>query len=377
MAPMRIADFALERYFARWEFAVDHLLCASDVQGYPMAELLDLADENARAMWDGLTLGYTESTGHPLLRAEIASLHEGLGPDDVLVFAGAEEAIFCLANVLLGPGDHAVVTWPGYQSLYEVARATGADVSLHELREEAAWAIDIDALRRQVTSATRLIVVNAPHNPTGMLPDRSTFDAVVALADEVGAYLLVDEVYRFLEFDEADRLPAGADASPRGISLGVMSKSFAMAGLRIGWLATRDRDVLERCARFKDYTTICSSAPSEVLALIGLRARETVLRRSRRIVDDNLASLDTFFDAWSDRFAWVRPRAGSVGFPRLTVPGVSIDEWAAGLVEAEGVLLLPGSQFGYGGNHFRLGFGRTDLPTALERLERYAERTLR
>jgi aspartate/methionine/tyrosine aminotransferase len=243
MAPMRIADFALERYFARWEFAVDHLLCASDVQGYPMAELLDLADENTRAMWDGLTLGYTESTGHPLLRAEIASLHEGLGPDDVLVFAGAEEAIFCLANVLLGPGDHAVVTWPGYQSLYEVARATGADVTLHELREEAAWAIDIDALRRQVTSATRLIVVNAPHNPTGMLPDRSTFDAVVALADEVGAYLLVDEVYRFLEFDEAARLPAGADASPRGISLGVMSKSFAMAGLRIGWLATRDRDV--------------------------------------------------------------------------------------------------------------------------------------
>ena len=113
MAPMRIADFALERYFARWEFAVDHLLCASDVQGYPMAELLALADDDTRRMWDGLTLGYTESTGHPLLRAEIASLYEDLEPDDVLVFAGAEEAIFCLANVLLSPGDHAVVTWFG------------------------------------------------------------------------------------------------------------------------------------------------------------------------------------------------------------------------------------------------------------------------
>ena len=377
MAPMRIADFALERYFARWEFAVDHLLCASDVQGYPMAELLALADDDTRRMWDGLTLGYTESTGHPLLRAEIASLYEDLEPDDVLVFAGAEEAIFCLANVLLGPGDHAVVTWPGYQSLYEVARAAGADVTLHELREEHGWAIDIDLLRSQVTPSTRLVVVNAPHNPTGMQPDRATFDALVALAEEVGAHLLVDEVYRFLEFDGVERLPAGADASPRGISLGVMSKSFAMAGLRIGWLATRDRDVLERCARFKDYTTICSSAPSEVLALIGLRARETVLARSRSIVADNLVALDTFFDAWSDRFTWVRPRAGSVGFPRLTVPGVSIDAWAAGLVEAEGVLLLPGSQFDYGGNHFRLGFGRADLPIALERLERHAERTLR
>ena len=377
MAPMRIADFALERYFARWEFAVDHLLCASDVQGYPMAELLALADDDTRRMWDGLTLGYTESTGHPLLRAEIASLYEDLEPDDVLVFAGAEEAIFCLANVLLSPGDHAVVTWPGYQSLYEVARAAGADVTLHELREEHGWAIDIDLLRSQVTPSTRLVVVNAPHNPTGMQPDRATFDALVALAEEVGAHLLVDEVYRFLEFDGVERLPAGADASPRGISLGVMSKSFAMAGLRIGWLATRDRDVLERCARFKDYTTICSSAPSEVLALIGLRARETVLARSRSIVADNLVALDTFFDAWSDRFTWVRPRAGSVGFPRLTVPGVSIDAWAAGLVEAEGVLLLPGSQFDYGGNHFRLGFGRADLPIALERLERHADRTLR
>jgi aspartate/methionine/tyrosine aminotransferase len=375
--PMRIADFALERYFARWEFAVEHLLCASDVQGLPMAELLALADDETRGLWDGLTLGYTESTGHPLLRREIAALYDGLEPDDVLVFAGAEEAIFCLVNVLVGPGDHMVVTWPGYQSLYEVGRAAGAEVTLHELREADGWALDVDRLRAALTPATRLIVVNAPHNPTGMLPDRATFDALVALAAESDAHLLLDEVYRFLEFDAADRLPAGADALERGISLGVMSKSFAMAGLRIGWLATRDRALLERCAAFKDYTTICSSAPSEILALIGLRARETVLARSHSIVATNLERLDGFFAEWSDRFAWVRPRAGSVGFPRLTVPGVTIDDWAAALVEAEGVLLLPGSQFGYGGNHFRLGFGRADLPAALERLEAYASRTLR
>ena len=374
---MRLTDFALERFFARWEFAVEHLLCASDVQGYPMDELLGLADDETRAMWDGLALGYTESTGHPLLRREIAALYDGIEPEDVLVFAGAEEAIFCLANVSLEAGDHVVVTWPAYQSLYEVARAAGAEVTLHELREDAGWAIDVELLRRQVTPATTLIVINAPHNPTGGLPDRSTYDAIVAIAEEAGAHLVVDEVYRFLEFDESERLPAGADASPRGISIGVMSKSFAMAGLRIGWLASRDRDVLDRCARFKDYTTICSAAPSEVLALIGLRARDGVIARSRSIVDGNLERLDAFFDAWADRFSWVRPRGGSIGFPRLTVPGVTIDDWAAGLVESEGVLLLPGSQFGFGGNHFRLGFGRTDLPVALDRLETYASRTLR
>lgn len=374
---MRIADFALERYFARWEFNARFLLCASDVEGYPMRELLDLADDEGRALWDGLRLGYTESTGHPLLRREIAALYETIDPAEVLTFAGAEEAVFCLMTVLVGEGDHAIVTWPGYQSLYEVARANGVDVTLHELDEANDWAIDLDLLRRQVTPATRLIVVNLPHNPTGMLADRATFDGLVALAETAGAHLLVDEVYRGLELDPSDRLPAGADATGRGISLGVMSKSFALAGLRVGWLATHDLDLLGRLARFKDYTTICSSAPSEILSIIALRARDSVLARSMAIVEGNLERLDGFLDDWPDRFEWVRPRAGSIGFPRLTVPGVRIDDWAAQLVEAEGVLLLPGSQFGHPGNHFRIGFGRTDMPEGLERLESFAQRTLR
>ena len=373
---MRIADFALERFFARWEFAVRYLLCASDVEGYPMADLLALVDDETRSLWDGLRLGYTESAGHPLLRREIASLYETLEPDDVLTFAGAEEAIFCLANVLVGPGDHAIVTWPAYQSLHEVARATGAKVALHELREENGWAIDLDLLRRQVRPETRLIVVNAPHNPTGMLPDRSTWDGLAAIAADAGAYLLSDEVYRFLEFDAADRLPAGADALPGGgLSLGVMSKSFAMAGLRIGWLATTDRDLLARLAAFKDYTTICSSAPSEVLAIVGLRARDRVLARSRAIVEANMAILDRFFADWAGTFTWVRPRGGSIGFPRLR-DDVPVEAFAAELVEAEGVLLLPGSQFGHPGNHFRIGFGRENMPEALGRLDAFVARRL-
>ncbi|KRT63268.1 MAG: class I/II aminotransferase [Chloroflexi bacterium CSP1-4] len=370
---MRIADFALERYFARWEFAVRHLLCASDVEGYPLAELLALADDETRGLWEGLRLGYTESTGHPLLRREIAGLYERIDADEVLVFAGAEEAIFCLLNVLLGPGDHAVVTWPGYQSLYEVARAAGSDVTLHELREADGWALDVDRLRAALRPETRLVVVNAPHNPTGTLPTHAEWRVLTDLCVEAGVHLLSDEVYRFLEFDPADRLVAGADALDRGVSLGVMSKSFAMAGLRIGWLATRDRALLERVAAFKDYTTICSSAPSEILALIALRARETVLTRSRAIVEANLPLLDAFFAERPEAFVWVRPRAGSVAFPRLTLPGTTVDDFAAELVEAEGVLLLPGSRFGHPGNHFRVGFGRTDLPVALGRLAAFAD----
>ena len=373
---MRITEFALERFFARWEFAVRHSLCASDVEGWSMADVVALADEETRALWDGLRLGYTESTGHPLLRAEIASLYETVEADGVLVFAGAEEAIFCLSNVLLGPGDHAIVVWPGYQSLYEVGRAAGAQVSLHAMRESDGWALDVERIRRSIRPNTRLVVVNAPHNPTGMLPTAAEWQALADLCQDAGVHLLADEVYRFLEFDEPDRLIAGADAFERGVSLGVMSKSFAMAGLRIGWLATRDRDLLARCAAFKDYTSICSSAPSEILALIALRARDRVLARSREIVVGNLPLLDAFFERWAGTFSWVRPRGGSIAFPRLLSRSTTIDRFAADLVEAEGVLIAPGSIFGIADGHFRLGFGRRDMPDALAGLEAFSSRTL-
>ncbi len=372
---MRIEDFELERFFARHEFAVRHLLCASDVEAWPMADLLALADPEAAALWHGLRLGYTEAPGHPLLRAEIATLYESITPDEVVVFSGAEEAIFAISNVLLGPGDHAIVVWPSYQSLHSIARAAGADVTLHELHAADGWAIDIELLRRQVTPKTKLIVVNVPHNPTGALPDTATYRAVAGIAAEAGATLLSDEVYRFLEFDPTDRLPAGADVGPHGVSVGVMSKSFALAGLRIGWLATHDGRILDAAARFKDYTTICASAPAEILSLVALRARDVVLARSRSIVGANLALLDGFFARRPEQFAWVRPRGGSIGFPELRA-GVPIDRFTEDLIAAEGVLLAPGSIFGHPGNHFRLGFGRTDMPTALSGLEAFADRTL-
>lgn len=372
---MRIEDFELERFFARHEFAVRHLLCASDLEGWPMADVLALADPEADALWHGLRLGYTEAPGHPLLRAEIASLYETIAPDGVLVFNGAEEAIFTVANVLLGPGDHAIVVWPAYQSLHAVARATGADVALHELHESEGWAIDVDRLRSQVTPRTRLIVVNVPHNPTGSLPDAATYRAVAEIAADADARLLSDEVYRFLELDPTDRLPAGADLGPHAISLGVMSKSFAMAGLRIGWLASQDTRLLDAAARFKDYTTICASAPAEILSLIALRARQAVLARSRSLIADNIALLDGFFERQAEHFSWVRPRGGSIGFPRLRA-SVPVNRFATDLLEADGVLLAPGSLFGHPGNHFRLGMGRADLPLALDLMEAFSRRTL-
>ena len=370
---MRLPDFALERWFARFEFSVRWNLCASDVEGMPLEELLGMADPETRSLWDGLALGYTESAGHPLLRAEIAALHDGLEADDVLVCAGAEEAIFLLANALVGPHDRAVCVRPAYQSLHEVARAAGAEVVPLDLDPERGWAPDLDRLRAALGRGARAVLVNWPHNPTGALIDRPTFGEIVAMTDAAGAVLVADEVYRLLEHDPADRLPAAAEVSERAVSIGVMSKAFGLAGLRIGWIATRDRALLGRVAALKDYTSICSSGPSEILALIALRARGRVLSRSRAIVAANLPVLESFMADYAGLLEWVPPRAGTVAFPRL-VGGEPVERLARELVAQEGVLILPGTVFGAGDDRFRLGFGRRDMPDGLERLGRFLSR---
>ena len=367
---MQIADFTLERFFARWEFAVRYVLCASDVQPWTLSELLAFADDDARDRWEKLSLGYTESLGLPVLREEIARLYRGLTADDVITFAGAEEGIFLAMHALLAAGDHAVVVWPSYQSLHEVARSIGASVTLVRL-DPKDWSLDVDAVAAAMRPNTRVIVINSPHSPTGAQLAGDQLARLISIAELHGAMLFSDEVYRFLEHS-APALPPAAECSARAMSLGVMSKAFGLAGIRIGWLAMRDAEARKRIAALKDYTTICNSAPSEILALIGLRARSRIVARALAIIGSNLALLDEFFQRHGDRFAWVRPAAGSVCFPKL-VEG-DIDAFTAELVEREGVLLLPASQFGYAGSHFRLGYGRSDMPVALERLESFMRR---
>ncbi|MBA3889660.1 MAG: aminotransferase class I/II-fold pyridoxal phosphate-dependent enzyme [Gemmatimonadaceae bacterium] len=372
---MRLQPFGLERYFARHEFSVRHNLAASDVQGLALTELLALADEETAALWSRLTLGYTESAGLPLLRQEIADLDD-LDVDDVIVCAGAEEAIFLTMHALVEPGDHAVVVWPAYQSLHEVARSIGAAVSLVELRHEEGWQLDVAEVQSAMRPETRVVAINFPHNPTGAQLPQAELLALVALCEARGITLLSDEVYRFLEHDPRDMLPAAASLGERSASIGVMSKSFALAGLRIGWIATRDAALRERVAALKDYTTICSAAPSEVLALMALRARATILERSRTIVQANMVKFGELVGRHADHMEWVPPRAGAVAFPRLRDAEADLEGWIDQLIASEGVLLLPGTLFGSPGPHFRIGLGRTDGLAALECLDKNVRHSL-
>lgn len=365
---MAFEPFKLEQFFARWEFTAPLVMCASDVEAVGLRELLALADDETARLWDDLRLGYTETLGHPLLRREISGLYADTRPEDVIVFSGAQEPIFVALTVLLGRGDHAVVVTPSYQSLYSIPRGNGAEVTAVPLDPDHGWRLDLDRIARAVTPRTRVIAINYPHSPTGALIDVETFAGLVALARKEGIVLFCDEVYRWLEYDPADRLPAGVEASERGLSLGVMSKAFGLAGLRIGWVAARDEGLRSRLADLKHYTTICNSGPSEVLSLIALRARDVLLDRARGIIRSNLERLDRFFGDWPGTVEWIRPRAGTVAFPRL-VDGSSVDGFARELVETTGVLVMPGSVFDHAGPHFRIGFGRRNLPEALRGLD--------
>lgn len=363
---MNLTPFKLERYFAKYEFTAEFLLCSSDCEAMSVADLLAF-EEGAAEKFQNVWLGYTESLGSPSLRKEISRIYSTIQPEDVLTFSGAEEAIFLFMQAVLREGDHVIVHTPHYQSLSEVAKALGCKVSPWTACEENGWALDLDELRRLVRPSTKAIVINTPHNPTGYLMSRADFDALNRFALENNLFLFSDEVYRESEYDPAARLPSASDVNENAVSLGVTSKTYGLAGLRVGWIVTKNRKVYEKMASLKDYTTICNSAPSEFLAEVALRHRHQLAERNLDIIKSNLAVIDDLFARHSSLFAWVRPQAGSMGFPKLLKGDV--EAFCDDLVKKAGVLLLPGAMYDDTGNHFRVGLGRKNLPQAVERLE--------
>jgi len=368
---MNLPPFKLERYFAKYEFNTEFLLCSSDCEAMTVAELL-VMEPGAAEKFQQTWLGYTESLGHPALRKEIARIYETIQPEEILVHTGAEEAIFLFMLAALKENDHIIVHAPHYQSLSEVAKGMGCMVSHWRAREENNWALDLDELRHLMRSSTKAIIINTPHNPTGYLMSKSDFEAVNKFAQENNLLLFCDEVYRESEYDPSLRLHAGADMGEHAVSLGVTSKTYGLAGLRIGWIATKNKTIYEKMAGLKDYTTICNSAPSEFLAEVALRNRQKLIARNVGIIKSNLEIVDDLFTRHSDLFDWVRPAAGSMGFPKL-LKG-NIEDFCDDLVKKSGVLLLPGSMYEDSRNHFRIGLGRKNLPQAVERLDEFLKR---
>jgi len=372
-------DFALEVYFSRWEFAAKYNLTGSDGENMTLAQLLALATPEDRAAFEGISLGYTETFGAPALRAEIARTYDTVSPEQLLCFAGAEEGVYAAMKVLLGADDHAIVITPNYQAAETVPLSICAVTGV-ALDIDRNWDLDVELLRAALRPNTKLISINFPNNPTGKIISRPAFDAIVEICRSRGIWLFSDEVYRLIERDPALRLPQAVDAYERGISLNVMSKAYGLPGLRIGWLACKDRPTLVRFERYKHFLSICNSAPSEVLARIALKSRAVILERNRRIVRDNIAALNAFFADYRDLFDWREPDGGCVGFIRYQ-GAEGVEEFTRRLVEEAGVLFLPSSLYRselgpVPENCLRVGFGRAHVPAGIAVLRQWLNENL-
>lgn len=361
-------DFALEVYFSKWEFTARYNLTASDAESLSLSELLAMATPADREAFDQLHLGYRETFGDPELRAAVAATYDQLEAADILCHAGAEEGLYTAMHVLLEKDDHAVVITPNYQSS-ETVPLSLCEVTGVALDPEDGWRLDPAQLREALRPNTKLLAVNFPNNPTGALPSREIFNEMVAICREHGLWLFSDEVYRLIERDPALRLPQVADVYERGISLNVLSKAYGLPGLRVGWLACRDREFLSRCERFKHYLSICNAGPSEVLALIALKARERILDRNRALVHENTRLVTDFFAEHPGLFDWSPPDGGCVAFVRYR-GAEGVEKMTQSLVEEAGVLLLPSSVYRselgpVPQDRFRIGLGRRHVPEAV------------
>lgn len=365
---MNLKPFTLEQYFTQYEFSVKYLLSSSDCDGLKQSELLKLADKETKKLWDDLSLGYTESLGHPLLRQEIVSLYKGISTENVLVVV-PEEGIFLALNAVLKQGDHVICTFPGYQSLYEIAEGIGCEVTKWMPDEQLGWRFDPEFVEQNIKPNTKLLVFNFPHNPTGYLPSYEDYKRIIEIAKKHDLYAISDEMYHFLEFDSKDQLPSACEVYDKAISLFGMSKTFGMAGARIGWIVTKDAKLYRQMAILKDYTTICSSAPSEILSIITLRAKDKIIKRHMKRIQHNLGLLESFFAQHADLFTWVKPKAGTICFPQLKTG--SAYDFCQKIVNEASIMILPSKVYDYDDKHFRIGFGRENFPEALEMFEQF------
>lgn len=369
---MELRDFELERYFAKHEFKAPYLFCCSDCESMTIKEVLNMDGKESLSTLLNQWLGYTESLGNPELRHIIARTYQKMDENNILVTSGAEEAIFIFMNVALKKSDHIIVQYPCYQSLFGIAESIGCEITKWEMKEDQNWEVDLNFLVDSIKENTRAIIINNPHNPTGNLMSKNKLDTIIQLARSKDILLFSDEVYRSLEYKHTDRLDAACDIYENAISLGVMSKTFGLAGLRIGWIATKNKDIYNKIARFKDYTSICNSAPSELLATIALKHQDKIIKRNLLIIKENLALLDKFFEKYQSLFSWNKPKAGPIAFP--SIKGIqNVEKFCIDLVNNKGVLLLPGNYYDKSLNNVRIGFGRKNMPQCLAKLDEYLQ----
>jgi aspartate/methionine/tyrosine aminotransferase len=257
-----------------------------------------------------------------------------------------------------------------YQSLKELPYERGCSVSEVELKEENDWHIDVDEIKKNIRPNTKMVVINFPHNPSGQVITQKELEFLIKILRARGIWLFADEVYRLLGNPNEDWVSPAACNYEKAISLGVMSKAFGLAGLRVGWIACKDQAMLQEILDYKHYLSITNSAPSEILSLIAIKNAKAILHRNNQIVSKNLTCLDRFLDKHKSLFSWVRPQGGCVGFIKYHGQE-SVEEFCKIVLDECGVLIMPAEIFDHHSFHFRIGFGRNNFEASLKIFEEF------
>ncbi|KAF7520065.1 hypothetical protein PCG10_009394 [Penicillium crustosum] len=352
--------------------------------------LRELSDDKDTDLWDQLqssTIGYGTVPGSDRLRGNLATLYSAEAPnplpkENVLITGGAILANFLLLYTLIGPGDHVICHYPTYQQLYSVPVSLGAEVSLWHSKEDDGWQLDIEDLKRLIRPNTKMIIINNPQNPTGAIVPRETLQSLVDIARKSAITLLSDEVYRPLFQDTSAAPPSLLSFGyEQTIVTGSVSKAFSLAGLRIGWIASLDKSIIDACAASRDYTTITVGLIDDTIASFALAPEcvHNLLKRNLGLARTNLEILEKFIHSHRWACDWVKPRAGTTAFVRFKKKGEPVDDsvLCERLLERTGVMVVPGS-FCFGRDQDFRGYVRMGyvcqtktLEIGLERLSQF------
>lgn len=370
---MKIAPFGVEIWMNQYETKATYNLAETCVDSLTVAELLDIAGEKDRFpdTLNAIRLSYGAIEGSDRLRTAISALYETVEPERTIVTHGGIGANALVHQALVSPDDHVISVVPAYQQHYSIPESIGAEVTIIRLREENEFLPDLAEIAAAVRENTKLICLTNPNNPTGSLMDAEALRQVGHIAARVGAYVLVDEVYRGTDEAEPGITASIADVYDRGISTSSTSKAFSLAGLRVGWVAG-PAEVIEAVAIHRDYNTISVGVIDDYLGALALESRDTILQRSRRITRAHRQIVDAWLESES-RVHWVRPKSGTTALLRYDAD-VSSRDFCVGLIEQTGVILTPGSVMEMEG-YLRLGYAyaRNELVTGLELISDYLD----
>ncbi|WCE30085.1 aminotransferase [Vibrio sp. SCSIO 43137] len=368
---MKIKEFGVEIWMNEYENTCLYNLAETCVESLTVEQLLDMAGKRETIIDELLPmkLTYGAIEGSDRLRNNITQIYKNQKRDNILITHGAIGANALIHETLVEPGDRVVSVLPTYQQHYSIPESYGADVQIVMLKEENNFLPDLNELKSLATEKTKLITINNPNNPTGALMDEDFLKQVVEIARSCDAYLLCDEVYRGTDADGDGFTASVADLYEKGISTASMSKSFSLAGLRLGWIAAPE-DVIHAVTIHRDYNTISVGMLDDHFACIALECRDQILQRSREICQTNREVLDAWI-AKEPLISYVKPKSGTIALLKYDLD-MSSRDFCVKLLESKGVMFTPGSVLEMEG-YVRIGYANNPqvLKDGLEKVSEF------